>query len=71
MPLTVWRSQRRCPDNPHGRALYRVCPTSKGGRVLGVATRIASLGYAVPGAVLAVGILIPFAAFDNALDAPS
>lgn len=41
----------------------------KGGRVLGVATRIASLGYAVPGAVLAVGILIPFAAFDNALDA--
>ena len=40
-----------------------------GGRVLALATRIASLGYAVPGAVLAVGILVPFAAFDNALDA--
>jgi len=39
------------------------------GRVLRVATRAASLGYAVPGAVLAVGILIPFATFDNALDA--
>jgi iron(III) transport system permease protein len=33
------------------------------------ATRIASIGYAVPGAVLAIGILIPFAAFDNAVDA--
>ena len=40
----------------------------KGGRILRLATRVASLGYAVPGAVLAVGILIPFAAFDNALD---
>ena len=28
-----------------------------------------SLGYAAPGAVIAVGVLIPFAAFDNALDA--
>ena len=32
------------------------------------AARIASLGYAVPGAVLAVGVIIPFAAFDNAVD---
>ncbi|MEJ6393238.1 iron ABC transporter permease [Gymnodinialimonas sp. 2305UL16-5] len=31
--------------------------------------RIASLGYAVPGGVIAVGLLVPFAAFDNALDA--
>ncbi len=30
--------------------------------------RVASLGYAVPGAVLAVGIIIPFAALDNAVD---
>jgi len=30
---------------------------------------LASLGYAVPGAVLAIGIMIPFAAFDNAIDA--
>ncbi|WP_156494852.1 iron ABC transporter permease, partial [Oleiphilus sp. HI0128] len=27
-----------------------------------------SLGYAIPGAVLAIGIIIPFAAFDNTLD---
>lgn len=31
-------------------------------------TRTASIGYAVPGTVLAIGILIPLAAFDNALD---
>jgi iron(III) transport system permease protein len=30
---------------------------------------VARLGYAVPGGVIAVGLLIPFAAFDNALDA--
>ena len=40
-----------------------------GGRLLALATRVAALGYAVPGVVLAVGILAPFAAFDNALDA--
>ncbi|NBB82535.1 MAG: ABC transporter permease subunit [Alphaproteobacteria bacterium] len=34
-----------------------------------VAIRVAALGYAVPGSVIAVGVLIPFAAFDNALDA--
>ncbi len=33
------------------------------------AVRIASIGYAVPGAVLAIGVIIPFAAFDNAIDA--
>jgi iron(III) transport system permease protein len=31
--------------------------------------RIAGLGYAIPGAVIAVGVLLPFARFDNALDA--
>lgn len=31
--------------------------------------RIASIGYAIPGAVLAVGILFPFANLDNAVDA--
>ncbi len=30
---------------------------------------IGRLGYAVPGGVIAVGLLVPFAAFDNALDA--
>jgi iron(III) transport system permease protein len=33
------------------------------------ATRIATLGYAVPGAVIAVGVLVPLGKFDNALDA--
>jgi iron(III) transport system permease protein len=33
------------------------------------AVRIAGLGYAVPGTVLALGLLIPLAGFDNAIDA--
>ena len=33
-----------------------------------IASRLASLGYAVPGAVLAVGVIIPFAAVDNYID---
>lgn len=33
------------------------------------AAYVARLGYAVPGGVIAVGLLVPFAAFDNALDA--
>jgi len=39
------------------------------GRPAAWATYIARLGYAVPGGVIAVGLLVPFAAFDNALDA--
>jgi iron(III) transport system permease protein len=38
-------------------------------RLRAVANRVASLGYAVPGSVIAVGALVPFAIFDNALDA--
>ncbi len=30
--------------------------------------RLASLGYAIPGTVLGIGVLIPLAGFDNALD---
>ena len=33
------------------------------------AVRVAGMGYAVPGTVIAVGVIIPFAAIDNALDA--
>lgn len=33
------------------------------------AARVASMGYAVPGTVIAVGVLIPFASLDNAVDA--
>lgn len=32
------------------------------------AAHIARIGYAVPGGVIAVGLLVPFAALDNALD---
>ena len=39
------------------------------GRLSDATTYIARLGYAVPGGVIAVGLLVPFAAFDNALDA--
>ena len=33
------------------------------------ANRVAGMGYALPGTVLAIGVLIPFAAFDNWVDA--
>ena len=36
---------------------------------LAVAARLAGMGYAIPGTVIAIGTLIPLAAFDNALDA--
>jgi len=38
-------------------------------RLLAAATRFASIGYAIPGAVLAVGVIVPLAAWDNAIDA--
>jgi iron(III) transport system permease protein len=38
------------------------------GRLTFSLNRIAGMGYAVPGTVIAVGVIIPFAAFDNALD---
>ena len=43
----------------------RLLPT----RDLHFAARLSTLGYAVPGTVIAVGVMIPLAAFDNALDA--
>lgn len=47
----------------------RLMPAGRSGRAVALATRAMNLGYAVPGAVIAVGILVPLAAFDNALDA--
>jgi iron(III) transport system permease protein len=41
----------------------------KPGRRSATAGYLARLGYAVPGGVIAVGLIVPFAAFDNALDA--
>ncbi len=38
-------------------------------RVTRTLTLIAGIGYAVPGGVIAVGLMVPFAAFDNGLDA--
>jgi len=38
-------------------------------KVTKAAINIAGMGYAIPGAVIAVGVMIPFSAFDNWLDA--
>ena len=34
-----------------------------------LATRIAAMGYAIPGSVIAVGVLVPIGGLDNAIDA--
>ena len=49
---------------------YAVRSTNRGApnALVRTAVRLMSLGYAVPGAVIAVGILVPLAAFDNRLD---
>ncbi|WP_371036899.1 ABC transporter permease [Rhodosalinus sp. FB01] len=39
------------------------------GKISAGASNVARIGYAVPGGVIAVGLLVPFAAFDNAIDA--
>jgi iron(III) transport system permease protein len=41
----------------------------RGGVTVGSAVRVAALGYAIPGTVIAVGVLIPFGWLDNAVDA--
>jgi iron(III) transport system permease protein len=38
-------------------------------RMARLAIRLASVGYAVPGTVLGIGLLVPFALIDNTLDA--
>ena len=38
-------------------------------RLLKTSVNVSSLGYAVPGAVLAIGVIIPLAALDNTVDA--
>ncbi|MFM7423763.1 MAG: ABC transporter permease [Elainella sp.] len=43
----------------------RLWPT----RLMGLAVRTSALGYAIPGSVIAVGVLVPLGQFDNALDA--
>ncbi|MHC4109203.1 MAG: ABC transporter permease, partial [Planctomycetota bacterium] len=41
----------------------------RGTRAMALANRVASMGYAIPGSVIAVGVLLPFAWVDNTLDA--
>jgi len=40
----------------------------RGGLVIAGAVRMAGMGYAIPGTVIAVGVLLPFGWFDNTLD---
>lgn len=37
-------------------------------RIVSAAARLATLGYAVPGTVVAIGLLVPLAALDNRID---
>ncbi len=46
----------------YGRRLHPSKPVS-------LSVRAAGMGYAVPGTVIAIGVIIPFAWFDNTLDA--
>src|SRR3546814_11203396 len=41
----------------------------QGSPAVQLANRLAAMGYAIPGTIIAVGVLVPFAAFDNPLDA--
>jgi len=39
-----------------------------GGRLARFTARLATMGYAIPGAVIAVGVLVPLSAFDHAVN---
>ena len=49
--------------------LISYAPRVAPGPVTRFAARTAGLGYALPGAVIAIGVLMPLAAFDNSVDA--
>ena len=51
-----------------GVVLTYACRATRSKLVHG-ATRLVSIGYAVPGTVLAIGILVPLAGLDNSIDA--
>ena len=42
---------------------------TRSNKLTGTSLYLARIGYAVPGGVIAVGLLVPFAAFDNSFDA--
>jgi len=50
-----------------GLVLAYACRATRS-RLVHIASGLAGIGYAVPGTVLAVGILLPLASFDNAVD---
>ncbi|MEM8775315.1 MAG: iron ABC transporter permease [Pseudomonadota bacterium] len=52
-----------------GAVLISFRARTKPGRISRAMVLGAGLGYAVPGGVIAVGLLVPMAAFDNGLDA--
>ncbi|MFV0243487.1 MAG: ABC transporter permease [Qingshengfaniella sp.] len=52
-----------------GAVIVSYFARSRPGRAATGALQLARLGYAVPGGVIAVGLLVPFARFDNLLNA--
>ena len=60
------RRRRRRRGRLDARLCARAWPPN---RFMRSAVRVAALGYAVPGTVLAIGLLIPLAGFDNHVDA--
>lgn len=48
--------------------LFAYAKRLHGSRVINGLVRVAGMGYAVPGMVIAVGVLIPFAWFDRSVD---
>ena len=52
-----------------GDAAGRLCRAPRrGSESARIAKRVAGLGYAVPGSVIAVGVMLPFAWLDTAID---
>lgn len=52
-----------------GALLISYCARLSPGKAASSAKVLAGIGYAIPGGVIAVGLLVPFAGFDNWLDA--
>ena len=50
-----------------GALILAVAKRERPNAIAGRAASFAALGYAVPGAVIAVGVLVPFAALDNGI----
>ncbi|MGI9405381.1 MAG: ABC transporter permease [Hyphomicrobiaceae bacterium] len=72
-----WRAMRNSVGLGLGTALLAAgaalalayAHRTAGGRLTRFAVQVSGLGYAIPGTILAVGLLVPIAGFDNWLDA--